>query len=168
MSNTPIQGRIKWRPPLDYCPSAFSGYLCHIWHYDTLAFMQGRTHQCPLVDSTYFTVVTLCTTGYGDLVPWSLLPKILTIILLLAGLLVVDIFLNGFAVVQFVFDRIEFIFAKKGNMAIRTKMWVSLGIIAFFVVIGTIAIFYFECLDIQLNIYLSVVSGTTVGYGDFS
>lgn len=48
-----------------------------------------------LVDALYFTIVSLCTIGYGDIVPCTTFTKVFTCLFLLIGVLFVDIMLNG-------------------------------------------------------------------------
>lgn len=59
-----------------------------------------------IVDSLYFTVITLTTIGYGDLHPTTDVSKIFTIFFVLAGVSFILGFLN-FIIGRTVKDRVE-------------------------------------------------------------
>ncbi|XP_021898445.1 two-pore potassium channel 3-like [Carica papaya] len=145
---------------------------------------KGRTTLKP-VDALYFTVVTLCTIGYGDIVPDTSFTKIFTCIFILVGFGFVDILLNG--LVTYICDKQEAIVLsladenelntmvqtyvidkRKGRMRIRIKVGLALGVVVCCIVTGTIAVHLFENLNWVDSFYLSVTSVTTVGYGDYT
>ncbi|KAL8167879.1 hypothetical protein V2J09_009378 [Rumex salicifolius] len=137
------------------------------------------------VDALYFTVVTLCTIGYGDIVPDTTFTKLFTCVFILVGFGFIDILLNG--LVTHVLDRQEAVLLgamdenrfnfmvntylvdkEKGRMRIRTKVGLALGVVVFCLALGTIIVHYIETLSWVDSFYLSVTSVTTVGYGDYN
>lgn len=60
------------------------------------------------VDALYFIVVTLCTIGYGDIVPDTTFTKLFTSVFILIGFGFVDILLNG--LVTYICERQEAVF----------------------------------------------------------
>ncbi|KAK4275567.1 hypothetical protein QN277_018625 [Acacia crassicarpa] len=137
------------------------------------------------VDAVYFTVVTLCTIGYGDIVPDTAFTKIFTCGFILVGFGFIGILLNG--LVTYVCDRQEemllsamdenrfntlvrtyMIDKEKGRMRIRTKVCLALAVVVCCIAIGTICAHFLESLDWLDSFYLSVTSVTTVGYGDYA
>ncbi|KAK3404917.1 hypothetical protein EUGRSUZ_K01218 [Eucalyptus grandis] len=114
-----------------------------------------------VIDAAYFTVVTLCTIGFG-----------------LLGIL-----LNG--LVTYICDRQEAIMLstvdensfnamvrtymvdkEKGRMRTRIKVCLALGVVFISIALGTVTVRFLEELSWVDSFYLSVISVTTVGYGD--
>ena len=60
----------------------------------------------PIIDSLYFTVITLTTIGYGDLHPTTDISKIFTILFVITGVSFILGFLN-FIIGRTVKERIE-------------------------------------------------------------
>ncbi|KAI5662073.1 hypothetical protein M9H77_21396 [Catharanthus roseus] len=137
------------------------------------------------VDGLYFTVVTLCTIGYGDIVPDTILTKLYTCALILVGFGFIDTLLNG--LVTYVLDRQEAVFLSafderrfntvvstymmdtaKGRMRTRIKVVLSLAVVVGCLAIGTVMVHTLERLSWINSFYLSVTSVTTVGYGDYA
>ncbi|KHG23107.1 Two pore potassium channel c [Gossypium arboreum] len=137
------------------------------------------------VDALYFMVVTLCTIGYGDIVPNSAFTKLFTCFFILIGFGFIDILLNG--LVTYICDRQESVLLSavdenqfntmvqtymidkaKGRMRIRMKVSLALVVVVGCIAIGTVAVHFLENLDWVNSFYLAVTSVTTVGYGDFS
>ncbi|XP_039035478.1 two-pore potassium channel 3-like isoform X2 [Hibiscus syriacus] len=135
------------------------------------------------VDALYFIVVTLCTIGYGDIVPDTTFTKLFTCFFILIGFGFIDILLNG--LVTYICDRQESVLLStvdenrfntmvqtymidkaKGRMRIRMKVSVALGVVIGCIAIGTVAAHFMENLDWVNSLYLAVTSVTTVGYGD--
>ncbi|XP_010243700.1 PREDICTED: two pore potassium channel c-like isoform X3 [Nelumbo nucifera] len=138
-----------------------------------------------LVDALYFSVVTLCTTGYGDIVPDTTFTKLFTCAFILVGLGFIDILLHG--LVTYMLDRQETVLlsavdenrfhtmfrtyiidTEKGRMRIRMKVALALFVLFGCIAIGTIMVHVLEGLNWTDSIYLSVTSVTTVGYGDYA
>ncbi|KAL5582576.1 hypothetical protein UlMin_015018 [Ulmus minor] len=145
---------------------------------------KGKTTFKP-VDALYYTVVTLCTIGYGDIVPDSTFTKLFTCFFILVGFGFIDILLNG--LVTYICDRQEAVLLstldenkfntmvqtymidkEKGRMRIRMKVFLALAVVIGCIAIGTIAAHFLESLSWVDSFYLSVTSVTTVGYGDFA
>lgn len=137
------------------------------------------------VDALYFTVVTLCTIGYGDIVPNTTFTKLFTCIFILVGFGFIDILLNG--LVTYVLDRQEAVLlstvdenrfntmvqkyvidTEKGRMRIRMKVGLALAVVIICIAIGTITAHYLEKISWIDSFYLAVTSVTTVGYGDYA
>ncbi|XP_073018932.1 two-pore potassium channel 3-like [Primulina eburnea] len=143
-------------------------------------FKGTETH--PVVDALYFCVVTMCTIGYGDITPDSTVTKLFSITFVLVGFGFVDILLTG--VLSFVLDLQEnyllktiksrgahdpgsyIIDVKKGRMRIRMKVSLALGVVVLCIGTGVAFMHFVERLDWMDSFYLSVMSVTTVGYGD--
>ncbi|KAK9663882.1 hypothetical protein RND81_14G004200 [Saponaria officinalis] len=147
------------------------------------SFKGHKTHK--LIDSVYFTIVTLSTIGYGDIVPATKFTKLFTCLFILVGFGFIDILLNG--LVTYVLDLQEdvllaavdqnqftemietYVFdKKKKRMRIRSKMYLALGVVVFALMLGTTTAHFVEHLAWVDSFYLSVTSVTTVGYGDYA
>lgn len=137
------------------------------------------------VDALYFSVVTLCTIGYGDIVPDTAFTKMFTCVFILVGFGFIDILLHG--LVTYVLDQQEAVMmgtvdlnqfntmmtkyiidTEKGRMRIRIKVALALAVVIICIAVGIIGIHFLEDLHWVDSIYLSVTSVTTVGYGDYA
>ncbi|KAB2078223.1 hypothetical protein ES319_A06G147300v1 [Gossypium barbadense] len=145
-------------------------------------FLGNETH--PVVDALYFCIVTMCTIGYGDIIPNSVATKLFSILFVLVGFGFIDILLSG--MVSYVLDlqesyllrtvehegqkkdsaRSYIIDVKKGRMRIRMKVGLALGVVVLCIGIGVGVMHFVERLGWLDAFYLSVMSVTTVGYGD--
>ncbi|CAL9167867.1 unnamed protein product [Musa hybrid cultivar] len=148
-------------------------------------FTAAETH--PVVDALYFCIVTMCTIGYGDITPTTASAKIFSITFVIIGFGFVDILLSG--MVSYVLDLQEslllsaqdhhhhhhhrheiarnyIIDVKKGRMRIRMKVALALGVVLLCIGLGTGVLRFVERLGWLDSFYLSVMSVTTVGYGD--
>ncbi|CAH2072080.1 unnamed protein product [Thlaspi arvense] len=147
-----------------------------------------ETH--PVVDALYFCIVTMCTIGYGDIAPLTPWTKIFAVVFVLFGFGFLDILLSG--VVNYVLDLQEsmiltgiqmgsardphhhkrfsakdyIIDFEKGRMRIRMKVCLALCVVVLCVGVGALVLHFVEGLDLVDSVYLSVMSVTTVGYGD--
>ncbi|KAF8043479.1 hypothetical protein BT93_A1717 [Corymbia citriodora subsp. variegata] len=180
------------RLPLKSTPlivrQAFIGFVLYVIAgivvYLTSGSFSGTT-TFKLVDALYFTVVTLCTIGYGDIVPDTTFTKLFTCAFILVGFGFVDILLHG--MVTYICDRQEAVLLstvdqnkfnamvrtymidrEKGRMRIRMKVCVALAVVISCIAIGTIVVHFIEDLSWVDSFYLSVTSVTTVGYGDYA
>lgn len=146
-----------------------------IYSFNTDHFSGIETH--PVVDALYFCIVTMCTIGYGDIAPTSPTTKIFSCFFVLIGFGFIDIFLSG--LLNHVLDlqehmiltgahpvRSYIVDVEKGRMRIRLKVCLALGVVLLSIGIGTLVLFFLEDLSWIDSVYLSVMSVTTVGYGD--
>ncbi|XP_057965186.1 two-pore potassium channel 5 [Malania oleifera] len=144
-------------------------------------FSGAETH--PVADALYFCIVTMCTIGYGDIVPVSPAAKAFACVFVLVGFGFIHILLSG--VVNYALDSQEsmilrgieaadggfsaknyIVDVKKGRMRIRLKVGLALGVVLLCIGVGTSALYFVEGLDLVDSVYLAVMSVTTVGYGD--
>nr|VDD55312.1 unnamed protein product [Brassica oleracea] len=144
-------------------------------------YVVNQTH--PVVDGLYFCIVTMCTIGYGDITPNSVVTKLFSIMFVLVGFGFIDVLLSG--MVSYVLDlqesymldsakrreepdkrRSYIIDVKKGRMRIRLKVGLALGVVVFCIALGVGIMHFIEKIDWLDSFYLSVMSVTTVGYGD--
>lgn len=151
-----------------------------IYWFNRHDFTSTETH--PIVDALYFCIVTMCTIGYGDITPNSTATKLFSILFVLVGFGFIDILLSG--MVSYVLDLQEnhmlravkgrgekdvksyIIDVKKGRMRIRLKVALALGVVVLCIGIGVGVMHFVERLGWLDSFYLSVMSVTTVGYGD--
>ncbi|KAK1298522.1 Two-pore potassium channel 2 [Acorus calamus] len=148
-----------------------------IYSFNRTHFTGVETH--PIVDALYFCIVTMCTIGYGDITPRTDFAKVFSIAFVLFGFGFIDILLSG--MVNRVLDlqenlllstvknrrRLDYIVdVKKGRMRIRMKVGLALGVVVLCIGVGTMLMHFVERLGWLDSFYLSVMSVTTVGYGD--
>ncbi|PQQ12053.1 two-pore potassium channel 5 isoform X1 [Prunus yedoensis var. nudiflora] len=161
-----------------------------IYSFNRDKFSGIETH--PVVDALYFCIVTMCTIGYGDIAPTTPFTKIFACVFVLFGFGFIDILLSG--VVNFVLDLQEnmiltgiqmgqaqaqaqahshrfsardyIVDVAKGRMRIRLKVGLALGVVVLSIGMGALVLCFVENLNWIDSIYLSVMSVTTVGYGD--
>lgn len=153
-----------------------------IYSFNRHNFKAKETH--PVVDALYFCIVTMCTIGYGDITPDSTETKLFSILFVLVGFGFIDILLSG--MVSYMLDLQEnyllrtvkgggghghdpasyIIDVKKGRMRIRMKVALALGVVVLCIGVGVSVMHFVEKLGWVDSFYLSVMSVTTVGYGD--
>lgn len=156
-----------------------------IYSFNTDHFSGVETH--PVVDALYFCIVTMCTIGYGDIAPLTPATKVFACVFVLVGFGFIDILLSG--VVNYVLDQQEnmilagihmgrnrsqqgfsardyIVDVAKGRMRIRLKVGLALGVVVLCIGMGALVLYFVEDLDWIDSVYLSVMSVTTVGYGD--
>ncbi|KAJ0054581.1 hypothetical protein Pint_00770 [Pistacia integerrima] len=154
-----------------------------IYSFNTENFSGVETH--PVVDALYFCIVTMCTIGYGDIAPLTPATKVFACVFVLVGFGFIDILLSG--LVNYVLDLQEnmiltgiqmgkaeqgfsarnyIVDVAKGRMRIRLKVGLALGVVVLCIGVGALILFFVEDLDLLDSVYLSVMSVTTVGYGD--
>ncbi|XP_044502477.1 two pore potassium channel c-like isoform X1 [Mangifera indica] len=180
------------RPPPKSTPlivkQAFFGLIIYIILGIVVFLVSGKykgTVTSKPVDALYFMVVTLCTIGYGDIIPDSTFTKLFTCVFILVGFGFIDILLHG--LVTYICDRQEAVLLstvdenrfnamvttymidkEKGRMRIRIKVCLALIVVVSCIAIGTVTVHFLEKLSWVDSFYLSVTSVTTVGYGDFA
>jgi potassium channel subfamily K len=151
-----------------------------IYWFNRNNFTATETHV--IVDALYFCIVTMCTIGYGDITPNSTATKIFSILFVLIGFGFIDILLSG--MVSYVLDlqenhllravkgrggkdgRSYLVDVKKGRMRIRMKVALALLVVVLCIGLGVGVMHFVERLGWVDSFYLSVMSVTTVGYGD--
>ncbi|RDX69269.1 Two-pore potassium channel 5, partial [Mucuna pruriens] len=153
-----------------------------IYSFNRDRFSGIETH--PVVDALYFCIVTMCTIGYGDIAPLTPFTKVFACVFVLVGFGFIDILLSG--LVNFILDLQEnmiltglqmghregfsarnyIVDVAKGRMRIRLKVGLALGVVVLCIGIGSLVLYFVEGLGWVDSIYLSVMSVTTVGYGD--
>ncbi|KAK1356742.1 Two-pore potassium channel 5 [Heracleum sosnowskyi] len=158
----------------------FLGVLIYAFNRDHFSGIETN----PFIDAIYFCIVTMCTIGYGDIAPSSAAAKIFACLFVLVGFGFIDILLSG--VVNYVLDLQEnmiltgieensvegfsvknYIYDKaKGRMRIRLKVGLAIGVVFCCIGFGSVVLYYMEELSVIDSFYLSVMSVTTVGYGD--
>ncbi|XWS18602.1 hypothetical protein CRYUN_Cryun32bG0058800 [Craigia yunnanensis] len=126
----------------------------------------------------------MCTIGYGDITPNSVATKLFSILFVWVGFGFIDILLSG--MVSYVLDlkenyllrtvqhegkkrdsaRSYIIDVRKGRMRIRMKVGLALGVVVLCIGIGVGVMHFVENFGSLDSFYLSVMSVTTVGYGD--
>ncbi|VVB08148.1 unnamed protein product [Arabis nemorensis] len=142
-------------------------------------------HTHSVVDGLYFCIVTMCTIGYGDITPNTVVTKLFSICFVLVGFGFMDVLLSG--MVQYVLDlqenylleaakndildepdkkRSYLIDVKKGRMRIRLKVGLALGVVVLCLGFGVLIMHFIEKIGWLDSFYFSVMSVTTVGYGD--
>lgn len=155
------------------------GVIIYWWNIDDFRAIETE----PVVDAIYFCIVTMCTIGYGDITPNSTATKLFSILFVLVGFGFIDILLSG--MVSYMLDLQENYLLKavkegrekvnptsyiidfqKGRMRIRMKVGLALGVVVLCIAIGAIVMHFVERLVWVDAFYLSVMSVTTVGYGD--
>lgn len=155
-----------------------------VYSFNSGSFSGIETH--PLVDAIYFCIVTMCTIGYGDIAPSSPATKVFACVFVLLGFGFIDVVLSG--LVNYVLDRQEsmiiagikagrspdnsfspqnyIVDVEKGRMRIRLKVGLALGVVVLCIGLGVVVLKHVENLNWVDSFYLSVMSVTTVGYGD--
>ncbi|CAL9060483.1 unnamed protein product [Musa banksii] len=151
------------------------------YFFNPRGFSVVQTH--PAVDALYFCIVTLCTIGYGDITPVTPVTKAISCVSVLVGFGLINVLLtdavNHLLNLQesAIIDSVRgastrhtsyIVDAEKGRMRIRTKVGLAVGVVVLSVGVGTVVLRLLENLDWMDAVYLSVMSVTTVGYGDRS
>ncbi|ONK69901.1 uncharacterized protein A4U43_C05F28030 [Asparagus officinalis] len=123
----------------------------------------------------------MCTIGYGDITPTTPFSKLFSVTFVLFGFGFIDILLSS--MVSYVLDLQESLLlsssthsatqrrnylvdVKKGRMRIRMKVGLALAVVFLCIGLGTAVLRFVEALGWLDSFYLSVMSVTTVGYGD--
>ncbi|PIA37915.1 hypothetical protein AQUCO_02900045v1 [Aquilegia coerulea] len=163
----------------------FLGILIYSFNRDNYSGVE--TH--PVVDAIYFCIITMCTIGYGDITPLTPATKVFACVFVLVGFGFIDILLGGvmnhvldlqenmilssiqklngvntsdkrFSAKDYIYD------SEKGRMRIRMKVGLALGVVVLCIGSGILILCFVEELNWVDSVYLSVMSVTTVGYGD--
>ncbi|KAF9618056.1 hypothetical protein IFM89_000007 [Coptis chinensis] len=126
----------------------------------------------------------MCTIGYGDITPLTPTTKLFSCVFVLVGFGLIHVLLtgalsyvldlqenmiltsiqvgdhSGFSAKKYIFD------VEKGRMRIRMKVGFALGVVVLCIGSGIMILCFVEKLSWIDSVYLSVMSVTTVGYGD--
>ncbi|XP_057441019.1 two-pore potassium channel 1-like isoform X2 [Lotus japonicus] len=134
------------------------------------------------LDALYFTIVTMTTVGYGDLVPNSNLTKLLACAFVFSGMAVVGLILSKAA--DYLVEKQEALLVKAMHMRenfgpseilkeietnkTRYKFLLVLLLLLVLITVGTIFLVSVEKLDFVDAFYCVCSTITTLGYGDKS
>ncbi|XP_050147401.1 two-pore potassium channel 3-like [Malus sylvestris] len=158
------RGQPEWLFGIRFVALVFSFVLAQVVYY---ARDDERTKGIKgFIEGIYFTVVTITTIGYGDVVPNTGISMLLTVILVLIAI-------GAMSAVDTAIDWVisKAVLKMKLDKAPKYIQIVSATIMFLVLVIGVGVggIFVFEHKEMNSNIwYFNAISLMTVGYGDFS
>ncbi|KAK7299935.1 hypothetical protein RJT34_10764 [Clitoria ternatea] len=138
-----------------------------------------------ILDALYFTIVTMTTVGYGDLVPNSNLTKLLACAFVFSGMALVGLILSKAA--DYLVEKQEVLLVKAmrthGKVGTiteneilkeaevnktRYKFFLVFFLVLILIISGTIFLVVVEKLDVVDAFYCVCSTFTTLGYGDKS
>ncbi|KAE8125390.1 hypothetical protein FH972_020203 [Carpinus fangiana] len=135
-----------------------------------------------ILDAVYFCVVTMTTVGYGDLVPDSVLTKLLACAFVFTGMALVGLILTKAA--DYLVEKQEILLVRALHMrqkpgpadilkdietnGVRYKCITVFILLLVLIISGTIFLTTVEKLDIVDAFYCVCATITTLGYGDKS
>ncbi|CAB4308615.1 unnamed protein product [Prunus armeniaca] len=135
-----------------------------------------------VLDAVYFCIVTMTTVGYGDLVPNSILSKLLACAFVFTGMALVALILSK--AVDYLVAKQEIFLDKALHMhqkvgcievlkdvetnSLRYKCFVAFILLSVIIIAGTIFLATVEKLDLVDAFYCVCSTITTLGYGDKS
>ncbi|KAL2467076.1 Two-pore potassium channel 1 [Abeliophyllum distichum] len=135
-----------------------------------------------ILDAVYFCVVTMTTVGYGDLVPDSILSKLLACIFVFIGMALVGFLLSKAA--DYIVEKQEILLVKAIHMRekysandilkevetnkVEYKVLTALVFLIILIVIGSLFLNRIEGLNLFDAFYCVCATITTLGYGDKS
>ncbi|CAH2080078.1 unnamed protein product [Thlaspi arvense] len=142
-----------------------------------------KNHAHPVVDGLYFCIVTMCTVGYGDITPDSVVTKLFSMLFVLVGFGVLYLLLTSgmFTCVFHLQERYMLHAAmydpeskissytvdmKEGRVRMRAKVGSALSVLMLSLVFGVLVLHFVEKIGWFDSVYLSFMSVTTVGYGE--
>ncbi|KAG6548700.1 hypothetical protein Mapa_009855 [Marchantia paleacea] len=173
-------GGVVWQATVGLLVYLFVGVLIYCWKKDEFKGVET----VGVVDALYFCIVTMCTIGYGDITPITPSAKMLSCALVLVGFGFIDALMSG--MVTFVLDHQESLLmhvvldgrhetaksyvlnAKKKTLRVRLKVFLAVGTVLGSLAIGTLFLHFMESMTWIDSIYVTCISITTVGYGDYS
>ncbi|MED6183390.1 hypothetical protein PIB30_037482 [Stylosanthes scabra] len=130
----------------------------------------------PFLDALYFCVVTMTTVGYGDLVPKSIVSKLLACFYVFTGMAIVGLVLSKAA--DYIVEKQEMLVVKamhkeldkefQSNNKARHKFLVAVCSFLVLITVGVIFLSCVEDLDLVDALYCVCSTVTTLGYGDES
>ncbi|KAK7276959.1 hypothetical protein RIF29_18108 [Crotalaria pallida] len=135
-----------------------------------------------VLDAVYFTIVTMTTVGYGDLVPNSDLTKLLACAFVFSGMALVGLILSKAA--DYFVEKQEILLVKAMHLRqkigpteilkevevnkTRYKFFLVFSLLLVLIIAGTIFLVNVEKLEIIDALYCVCSTITTLGYGDKS
>ncbi|KAJ1441249.1 Two pore domain potassium channel [Sesbania bispinosa] len=135
-----------------------------------------------VLDALYFTIVTMTTVGYGDLVPNSTLTKLLACAFVFTGMALIGLILTKAG--DYLVEKQEVLLIKAMNIGqkvgpteilkeveinkTRFKFFLVLFLLLILIATGTAFLVIVENLDIIDAFYCVCSTFTTLGYGDRS
>jgi len=135
-----------------------------------------------ILDALYFTIVTMTTVGYGDLVPNSHLTKLLACAFVFSGMALIGLTVSKAA--DYLVEKQELLLVKAMHMhqkvgltgmlreietnKTRHKLFVVFFLLLILFIAGTIFLVTVEKLDVIDAFYCVCSTITTLGYGDKS
>lgn len=130
-----------------------------------------------ILDAVYLCIVTMTTVGYGDLVPKSILAKLLACVFVFTGMALVGFVLSKAA--DSFLERQQILFLKAIKMRkdctteVETniekyKFLTTLALLVMLTMLGTIFLCQIENLSLFDAFYCVCATITTLGYGDKS
>ncbi|XWS51752.1 hypothetical protein CRYUN_Cryun11dG0010200 [Craigia yunnanensis] len=135
-----------------------------------------------ILDAVYFSVVTMTTVGYGDLVPNSDLAKLLACVFVFTGIALIGLVLTKAA--DYLVEKQETLLVKALHMhqkvgqleilketennRVKFKFYTALILLVVLILAGTIFLSKVENLDLVDAFYCVCSTITTLGYGDKS
>lgn len=135
-----------------------------------------------VLDALYFCIVTMTTVGYGDLVPDSVASKLLACVFVFTGMALIGLILGKSA--DYLIEKQEIMMVRAMGMykkadeyeimkevqakKARYKVLLSVVLIAFLIIAGTVFLYIVENLSLVDSFYCVCSTITTLGYGDKS
>lgn len=135
-----------------------------------------------ILDAIYFSVVTMTTVGYGDLVPDSILAKLFACICVFTGMALAGLVLSE--AVDYVVQKQQILIVRAIYMGeklgpneilkevethkVKYKLIMVAGLLLVLIVVGTVFLFVVEELNLMDAFYCVCSTITTLGYGDES
>ena len=135
-----------------------------------------------ILDALYFTIVTMTTVGYGDLVPNSHLAKLLACAFVFSGMALIGLIVSKAA--DYLVEKQELLLVKAMRMhqkigsteilrevetnKTRYKLFLVFFLLLILIIAGTIFLVTVEKLDVIDAFYCVCSTITTLGYGDQS
>ncbi|KAF3451869.1 hypothetical protein FNV43_RR07965 [Rhamnella rubrinervis] len=135
-----------------------------------------------ILDAMYFSVVTMTTVGYGDLVPDSILAKLLACVYVFTGVALAGILLGKAA--DYLVEKQEILLVRAIYMSEKVGQdelvreaethkvkykFITAGVfLLMLIVVGTFFLYLVEDLDFLNAFYCVCSTITTLGYGDES
>ncbi|WOK98369.1 two pore potassium channel a [Canna indica] len=155
-----------------------AGVLCFYLVQDQLA----GTKTNGILDAIYFSIVTMTTVGYGDLVPNSITTKLLACVFVFTGMAIVGMLLSRAA--DYLVEKQEFLLFKALHIRskdgeahmlrtietnrVKYKFYTSTVFLILLIILGTMFLWKIEKLDLVDAFYCVCTTITTLGYGDKS